>query len=97
MEPLGWNSVEFNRKTNRLSDMRARKIDVHNEYMENIETTVLKKYNKLSDVPKEPADTFAARYAYKSCNHRYLSSTYISSISIVVVAALDCWNIHRRA
>ena len=39
-------------KTNRLSDMRARKIDVHNEYMENIETTVLKKYNKLSDVPK---------------------------------------------
>ena len=57
--------------------MRARKIDVCNKYMENVDTPVLKKYDRLSDVPREPADTFATHYAFKSHNHRYLSSKYI--------------------
>ena len=84
MEPLGWNSAEYRRKTDKLSDMRARKIDECNEYMENVDTPELKKYNTLSDVPREPADTFAARYASESCNHRYLSSKYISSNPITI-------------
>ena len=83
-EPLGWNSVEYRPKTDILSDMRARKIDVCNEYMENIDTPVLKKYNTVSDAPREPADTFAARYAIESRNHRYLSSRYISSNPVSV-------------
>ena len=76
-EQLDWNSAEYRRKTDKLSDMRARKIDVCNEYMENVDTPVLKKYDRLSDVPREPADTFATHYAFKSRNHRYLSSKYI--------------------
>ena len=74
-ETLGWNSIEYRRKADVLSDMRARKIDV---CMENIDTTVLKKYNTLSDAPREPADTFAARYAIESRNHHYLSSNPIT-------------------
>ena len=45
--------------------MRARKIDVCNEYLENVDTPVLKKYNTLSDVLREPADTFGARHAFE--------------------------------
>ena len=51
-EQLDWNSAEYRRKTDKLSDMRARKIDVCNEYMENVDTPVLKKYDRLSDVPR---------------------------------------------
>ena len=64
--------------------MRARKIDVCNEYMKNIDTPIIKRYNKLRDVPRNPEKTFAARYASESRNHRYLSSTYISSNPIVI-------------
>ena len=42
--------------------MRARKIGIQNEYIENVDTPIVRGYNKLSDVPKEPADTFADRY-----------------------------------
>ena len=64
--------------------MRARKIGVHNEYMESLGTPVIKNYNKLSYLPKEPTDTFSAQYASESRNHRYLSSTYISSNPIII-------------
>ena len=48
IESIGCSSVEYNRKTYKLSDMRARKMGIQNEYMENVDTPVIKKYNKLS-------------------------------------------------
>ena len=50
-DTIGCSSIEHNRKTMRLSDLRARKIGVENEYIENIDTPIAKRYNKLSDVP----------------------------------------------
>ena len=64
--------------------MRARKVGIQNEYIENVDTPILRRYNKLSDVPKEPADTFADRYASEACIHRYHESAYISSNPIFV-------------
>ena len=54
--------------------MRERKLGVSNEYIKNVDTPVLKRYDKLSDVPKEPADTFSARYTNESRSHNYLFS-----------------------
>ena len=62
-DTIGCSSIKYNRKTSKLSDLRARKIGVENEYIENIDTPIAKRYNKLSDVPREPVDTFANRYA----------------------------------
>ena len=64
--------------------MRARKVGIQNEYIENVDTPILRRYNKLSDVPKEPADTFADRYALESRNHRYYESAYVSSNTIII-------------
>ena len=57
-DTIGCSSIECNRKTHKLSDLRARKIGIENVYIENVDTPIARKYNKLSDVPKEPADTF---------------------------------------
>ena len=40
--------MEYNRKTSRLSDLRARKIGVENEYIENIDTPIAKRYNNIT-------------------------------------------------
>ena len=84
IDTIGYNSVEYNRKTHKLSDMRARKVGIQNEYVENVDTPILQRYNKLNDVPKEPSDTFAARYALESRNHRYYESAYVSSNPIII-------------
>ena len=83
-DTIGYSSIEYNRKTHKLSDLRARKIGIQNEYIENVDTPIARKYNKLSDVPKEPADTFANRYASEACIHRYHESAYISSNPIIM-------------
>ena len=49
--------------------------------MENVDTQVIKKYNKLCDVPKEPTDTFAARYTSESHTSSNSSSSSSSSSS----------------
>ena len=74
---MGWTNQQNKRKSDLLSDMRERKLGVCNEYIENVDTSVLKRYDKLSDVPKEPADVFSARYANESRNHNYLFSNPI--------------------
>ena len=43
------------------------------EYLENIDTPVVKKYDKVSDVPREPAFTFSRRYEIEAKNHHYLN------------------------
>ena len=43
IESIGCSSVEYNRKTYKLSDMRARKIGIQNEYMKNVDTPVIRK------------------------------------------------------
>ena len=83
-DTIGCSSIECNRKTHKLSDLRARKIGIENEYIGNVDTPIARKYNKLSDVPKEPADTFANRYASEARIHRYHESAYISSNPIVI-------------
>ena len=74
---MGWTNQQNKRKSDLLSDMRERKLGVSNEYIEIVDTPVLKRYDKLSDVPKEPADTFSTRYANESLNHNYLFSNPI--------------------
>ena len=69
---MGWTRQKNKRKSDLLSDMRERKLGVPNEYIVNVDTPVLKIYDKLSDIPKEPAGTFPARYANESRNHHYL-------------------------
>ena len=54
------------------------------EYIENIDTPIIRRYNSLSDVPQEPTATFADRYAAEARLHRYHESTYISSNPIVI-------------
>ena len=83
-DTIGCSSIEYNRKVNKLSDLRARKIGVENEYIENIDTPIAKRYNKLSDVPREPVDTFANRCAAEARLHRYHESAYISSNPIIM-------------
>ena len=65
-------------------NLRARKIGIENEYIENIDTPIIRRYNSLSDVPKEPSDTFANRYAAEARLHRYHESSYISSNPIII-------------
>ena len=83
-DTIGCSSIEYNRKTHKLSDLRARKIGIENEYIGNVDTPIARKYNKLSDVPKEPAATFANRYASEARIHRYHESTYISSNPTII-------------
>ena len=83
-DTIGCSSIEYNRKISKLSDLRARKVGVENEYIENIDTPIAKRYNKLSDVPKEPRDTFADRYAAEARLHKYHDSAYLSSNPIVI-------------
>ena len=73
-DTIGCSSIEYIRKTHKLSDLRARKIGIQNEYIENVDTPIARKYKKLSDVPKEPAGTFANRYASEARIHRYHES-----------------------
>ena len=47
------------------------------EYLENIDTPVVKKYEKLSDIPREPAWTFPQRYKNEARNHHYLNTNPI--------------------
>ena len=54
------------------------------KYIENIDTPIARRYNKLSDVPKEPEDTFASRYAAEARLHKYHESSYISSNPIII-------------
>ena len=49
-DTIGCSSIEYNRKIYKLSDLRARKIGVENEYIENIDTPIVRRYKKLSDV-----------------------------------------------
>ena len=60
-ETLGWTNQQNKRKSDLLSDMRERKVGVSNKYIENVDTPVLKRYDKLSDDPKEPADTLSCQ------------------------------------
>ena len=83
-DTIGCSSIEYNRKIHKLSDLRARKIGIHNEYIENVDTPIARKYNKLSDVPIEPADTFADRYASEARIYRYHESAYISSNPVII-------------
>ena len=39
------------------------------EYFENVNTPVIKKYDNLSDVPREPSMTFAIRCENEARNH----------------------------
>ena len=83
-DTIGCSSIEYNRKISKLSDLRARKIGVENEYIENIDTPIAKRYNKLSDVPREPEDIFANRYSAEARLHKYHESSYISSNPIII-------------
>ena len=47
------------------------------EYLENINTPVIKRYKKLSDVPREPSWTFSTRYEIEARNHHYLNTNPI--------------------
>ena len=47
-DTIGCSSIEYNRKTHKLSDLRARRIGIQNEYIENVDTPIARKYNKLS-------------------------------------------------
>ena len=84
IDTIGCSSIEYNRKTHKLSDLRARKRGIQNKYIENVDTPIVRRYNKLSDVPKDPAKSFAARYASESRNHRYHESAYVSSNPIII-------------
>ena len=44
------------------------------EYLENPDTPVIKRYSKLSDVPIEPAKDFELRYEIEARNHNYLNT-----------------------
>ena len=76
-ETLGWTNQQNKRKSDILYDMRESKLGVSNKYIGNVDTPVLKRYDKLSDVLRERADTFSARYANESRNHNYLFSNPI--------------------
>ena len=39
-DTIGCSSIEYNRKISKLSDLRARKVGVENEYIENIDTPI---------------------------------------------------------
>ena len=51
--------------------------DMMDEYLENIDTPVVEKYEKLSDVPRERAWTFQQRYENEARNHHYLNTNSI--------------------
>ena len=57
--------------------MHHRKFDIMEEYLENINTPVIKRYKKLSDVPREPSWTFSTRYEIEARNHHYLNTNPI--------------------
>ena len=56
--------------------MQLRKFDMM-IHLGNIDTPVVKKYNKLSDVPREPSFTYATRYEIEARNHHYLNTNPI--------------------
>ena len=47
-------------------------------------TPIARRYKQLSDVPREPVDTFANRYAAEARLHKYHDSSYMSSNPIVI-------------
>ena len=51
--------------------------DMMDEYLENIDTPVVERYEKLSDVPRERAWTFQQRYENEARNHHYLNTNPI--------------------
>ena len=70
---IEWTDKEYKRKLNNYWDMQPRKFDMMDEYLENIDTPVVKQYEKLSDVPREPAFTFSTRYEIEARNYHYLN------------------------
>ena len=81
-KPNERNTIELTKKTYRRKfdnyhDMHRRIFDMMDEYLENIDTPVVKKYEKLSDVPREPAWTFPQRYKNEARNHHYLNTNPI--------------------
>ena len=42
-DTIGCSSIEYNCKTYKLSDLRARKIGIKNEYIENVDTPIARK------------------------------------------------------
>ena len=59
---IEWNEKVAKRKFDDYRNMHHRKFDMMEEYLENIKTPVIKRYEKLSDVPREPSWTFSTRY-----------------------------------
>ena len=49
---IEWNEKVSKRKCDHYWNMHRRKFDINDEYLENINTPVVKRYEKLSDVPK---------------------------------------------
>ena len=54
--------------------MKQRKHGMMDEYLENLDTPVVNRYAKLSDVPKEPAKDYELRYEIEARNHHYLNT-----------------------
>ena len=54
--------------------MMERKYGLLDEYIESLDTPIIKRYPNLSDVLREPAKDFVLRYEIEARNHHYLNT-----------------------
>ena len=69
--------------------MKERKHGLMGEHLENLDTPLVKRYAKLSDVPKEPARDYELRYEIEARKYHYLNTnpTRVESWSADIVRA----------
>ena len=73
-ERIGWGTKDCEKKKKDYRNMRERKYGLLDEYIENLNTPVIRRYPTLSDVPREPRQDFVLRYEIEARNHRYLDT-----------------------
>ena len=89
IERTGCGTNDYEKKRKDYKNMRERKYGLLDEYIENLDTPVIRRYPTLSDVPGD-AKAFVLRYEIEARNHYYLNThpTRVESWSADIARAL---------